>query len=464
MPLAKVASPNGTKPSLFDGLRNLADEIQTAKTAAAKTAAPTPKDPGGYAGGSSHPTADVDNHGQNATEGSRSSENTADVKADIGKPSVDSTPDATAGTGSGDQDSVQLNIGTQQSATGEDPSVEDDYKNKKDDPGTAHPAKAGEGGEKYSSVSFFEGKKMASAIGNSILADLANGFGDRLNTKAAGSQPNAPAPRTSAPNAAVTSPTPTAPAAKQASAPLDSRIAAGYELASLLGVSKEAAFKQASEVAEGIINDARLDADLFGPYLLAIQKRASGDAAEGESHEPPPEGGEGGGGGGDLAAMLSGGGGGGAEPPMPGGGGGGPPAPGGDAGGGGIPGGPPSEDEALAQLAAALEELGIPLDVLAQAGGGGGGAPPGGGMPPMPGGEGGGPGGPPGAGGMPPGLPGGGGAEPPMPGGPGEGAKLASLVLNYKRSGKYQIKAASTPRERALRDYMKKYALELIRS
>ena len=80
MPLAKVAGTGTTPPRLWDALTKLASEIQTAKTAA-----PTPKDPGGYAGASSHPTADVDNHGQNASEGSRSSENTADVKADIGK-------------------------------------------------------------------------------------------------------------------------------------------------------------------------------------------------------------------------------------------------------------------------------------------------------------------------------------------------------------------------------------------
>ena len=122
----------GTRASLFDTLTALADEIPGIKQASArnkgrvKTAEASPPDPGGYQGKSTHPSADAPNSGQPAKEGERSAENTADVKADQGPPSVDSTAPNTVG----DQDKQQLNIGTNQSATGDDPAVEDDYKDK----------------------------------------------------------------------------------------------------------------------------------------------------------------------------------------------------------------------------------------------------------------------------------------------------------------------------------------------
>ena len=50
-----------TKTGLFDALGELATEISGEKTAAAKTAAPTPADPGGYQGPSTHPTTSEDN-------------------------------------------------------------------------------------------------------------------------------------------------------------------------------------------------------------------------------------------------------------------------------------------------------------------------------------------------------------------------------------------------------------------
>jgi len=467
-------SPTG-KGRLFSALAALADEIKAEKTAAAtrtKTAAPTPSDPGGYKGPSTHPIKDTDNSAQVAAEGARSSENTADVKADIAKPAVDSTPEAKPGQD--EQDKVQVNIGTQQSATGEDPSVEDAYKGTKDDPGTSHPATA-EDGEKYSSLSFKEAHARFTAIANEVLADLANGFGDRLNPKKAESSDPKSRPETSAPmtpaggskdgehtvpgggqgdasakadkdakkaagdqtvqdNLRKASET-VQKQAETASATLDTdtETQAGYELAALLGLSEKDAFDGVRATISQTIRDAELDADLFGAYFTAFtaqqQKKAEvppedlagapgaippglADLVAGgeESEPPPPEGG---------ALPPEGG----ASPPM----------------------GEPSEDEALAELAAALEELGIPLDALIEAAGGGGAMDE-----PLAG--------------PPSGMEVTGSADQKTkPVTKGEYiTKLAESVRDFKRAGKYQLKAADNPQQRQLRDAMKTHVRELL--
>ena len=139
------------------------------KQAAANT------EPGGYTGASTHPSTSVDDNTDDAEEGARSAENTADVKADQGSPSVDST---TPGTPGG-QDSVQMNIGTNQAATGEDPAVETaSAKGGKDDGGytgpSSHPARTDNDsldGHKYAQVR--ERIKSASDAGQALLARLA---------------------------------------------------------------------------------------------------------------------------------------------------------------------------------------------------------------------------------------------------------------------------------------------------
>jgi hypothetical protein len=402
------------KTSLFAALHAMTEEIQVQKQAAArsKTAA-TPDDPGGYQGDTTHPVKDVDNNVQNATEGARSTENAADVKKDQGAPGVDSMSEAKPGE-SQDQ---QVQIGTTKSPTGEDPSTEDAYKGTKDDPGTTHPANA-EDGEKYSSVSFAAGRSKAAALANDILADLANGFGERL-------QKQATAPATVAPSAA------------------DAAAQAGYELATVLGLQKTAAQKTVEDCLAQTIRDAHTDADLFGGYYTEYCKKAAEAEADDKPRDPtvpvdaggpPPEAGAGApppeAGAGDLGALLGAGGG------------------GGDAGLGGAPAAPaqPSEEEALQELAAALEELGIPPEALAEAAA----ANPAAGNPePAP--E------------IPP-------AGPAVPtpdaggAGPAEGLKLAAQrVIAFKRSGRYQIKAASTKRARDLRDSMKATIRELLR-
>jgi hypothetical protein len=105
--------------------------------------------------------------------------------------------------------------------------------------------------------------------------------------------------------------------------------------------------------------------------------------------------------------------------------------------------GAPSEDEAVQELAMALEELGIPPEALLQAlseGGGMGGA---------------------------------GGADPAAAAGamPMEEPKMAAArdlqaigraVVNFKRAGRFQVKEARTKRSRELRDTMKQHVLELV--
>lgn len=504
------------KASLFSALHALSDEITTEKTAAVRPRTkqadnPVPADPGGYQGSSTHPSAHIDNRGQASSEGSRSSENESDVKEDQGKPGVNSAPDAKPGQAN----DVNLNIGTQQSATGEDPSVEDDYKGGKDDPGSSHPARTDNSsldGHKYASQTLAKCYDLHAELANSIMADLAMGRGNQLTKQAleaarnggATLQPSAAGdnpPQQPKPQVAGQPPAGQKMAADQSQPTLSEMIekaakavkagnapegtpaannadlAAGYELAAVLGVEKRAAQTVVAELIEDTIKSAQEDAEMFGAFFKKAAQKYAGDGAstsDGENHSSQGDdtsganGGEGTGG--SSSGKESGGGG------ASGGDSGGGPSlgdalgggsdPGGLMGGGAPAGGDPmggaSEQDALMQLASALEELGIPLEQLAAAGGGG--APPMGGGDPLAGmggagGAGGGMGGEMG-GGMPP-------APPPTAGGMGgpmgEGMKLASAVLAFKRQGKFAFKAANagTP-ERVLRDAMKGYIRELL--
>jgi hypothetical protein len=459
--------PTTQRKTVIDSLREMSQDIleKQAGSRQKKSEGPTPSDPGGYMGPTSHPTKNIDNNVQTASEGARSSENSADVKADNPGASVDATPEAKPG--SDEQDKQQFHIGTNPSATGEDPTVEDDYKGGKDDPGSDHPARTdndGLDGHKYASVSFKVAHANSVTLANMLLADLANGKGDRLTppAKQANQQPSQPKQASNQP--------PAAPATNDAA----SQIQAGYELAAYLGIDKQAAYEGVQDCIRTTIQDALLDATLFGSYYSEFAKRAMDDAESGEDHSapgdessgagnagggggdkggPPSDGG--GGGGGDPLAALTGGGGGGGDP-LGGMGGGDPLAGGGDMGGA------VSQEEAMANLAAALEEAGIPIEMLLGAGGPGG---PEGLMPPAGGG-----------GGDP--LGGMGGGDPMAGGGPPPGAgmevaaslskaaqlrEIGEMVLRYKRAGKYQIKEARTPRERRIRDEMKSHVLELLR-
>ena len=445
-----------TQRSLFAQLNSLAEEIShsSVKAAAVKAAGPTPADPGTYVGSSTHPTASADNGVQAAVEGARSSEYEADLKKQQGPLGVDSTP---ALSQEGRQDDVQLNIGTTAAATGEDPSSERDYKGTKDDPGTTHPAKTNDG-EKYSAVTFKTARAQCGALGNDILANFIN-FGAANLTK----QSEMPAflknkiadktdscakdEKVTVPGANKTDSVDLEPS-DAGETQKESAFLAGYELAELLGLDKTAAEAHVSEVCANTLREADEMADLFLGYMAAKEAAADPtaeadegedhaapeDAASGASDAPAPEG---------LAGMM-----GGAEGAPEMGGAEGAPEMGGPEMGGaeGAPemGGPEmggaegSPDDAVQELAMALEELGIPPEALIQALSQGGAAPEGAAAPEV------------------------------DPAAMGGAPKLASdldaigrAVINFKRSGKFQVKEARTKRSRELRDMMKQHVIEL---
>lgn len=434
-----------TPRSLFAQLNALAEEISqnAEKVAAAKSAAPVPADPGGYQGASSHPSAHVDNNVQKATTGARASEYEADVKKQQGAPAVDNTPEMSQ---EGRQDDVQLNIGTNAAATGEDPAAEKDYKGTKDDPGTAHPAKANDG-EKYSAVTFKEAHAKCSDLGNEILADLINFGADAVGEKAAGmpdfikkkiegdkkdDSKNDSKGELKGDQHKIDVDGDGKIEGSDLSALRNDKkaeaFAAGYELAEALGLDKAAAEAGVRDVCANTLREADEMADLFVGFYTA--KTAGADpteeAAEGEDHSAPAddESGEAGPGG-EAPAEMGG-------------------APGVEEMMGGAPmgpeaGGEPSEEEALQELAMALQELGIsPEELMAglsQGGGMGGGDPAmAAGAPPMP--------------------------EPKM----AAAAELQTIgraVSEFKRSGNFEIKEARTKRSRHLRDIMKAHVREL---
>ena len=443
--------------SLFAQLNALAEEISQSavKVAAEKAAGPTPADPGTYVGSSSHPTASVDNNVQNASEGERAREYEADIKKQQGALAVDNTPELSQ---EGRQNEVQLNIGTNSKATGEDPAAEKDYKGTKDDPGTSHPAKTNDG-EKYSSVSFKEAREVAGNLGNDILANLIN-FGTSQLTK----QSEMPAFL----KAKIEGKKEDSDEKSENSGKLkgnqhkldtdnDGKIEgsdlkalregkaaafkAGYELAEHLGMDKAAAEASVREVCANTIREADEMADLLVGFLSTKASAADPmeEAAEGEDHSAAGDAESGAGGApAGLESMMAGGDAGGAVDPA---------AMGGEMGE--EMGGAPGEDEAVQELAMALEELGIPPEALLQAlqsGAAGGGDPAAAGGMPADAGM-----------GMPPEAPKMAAANP-----ANDLSAIGHAVVNFKRAGKFQIKEARTKRSRQLRDMMKQHVLELV--
>lgn len=426
--------------SLFAQLNALAEEISqgSVKAAAEKKAGPVPSDPGGYQGASSHPSVNVGNDVQDAPEGERAREYEADVKKQQGALAVDNTPEMSQ---EGRQDDVQLNIGTNAKATGEDPAAEKDYKGDKDDPGTSHPAKTNDG-EKYSSVSFKQAREACSNLGNDILANLIN-FGT-ANLKQAEMPPAL---------AKALHEKKESPAEEKAEHKGDNKgglkgdqhkldvdddgkiegsdlaalragkeaaYEAGYELASALGIEKEAAEAAVREVCANTLREADEMADLLIGFLSAKQANADvvDEAAAGEDHGDPA----------DAASGAS------DAPPAPAGG--VEEMMGAESGpeGGMEAGGEPTDDEAVQELAMALEELGIPPEALLQA---------------VAGGEGGGD-----AAAM--------GGDAPKMAAANDLNAIGRAVVNFKRAGKFQVKEARTKRSRQLRDVMKQHVLELV--
>lgn len=336
------------------------------KNAAANTEA------GSIGGETTHPVKDVDDSTEDASEGARSAENTADVKADQGPASVENAKKAAAKkrasankwaaekdpTGSAADD--QLQIGTNKQPTGEDPSVEtSSVKAEKDDVETSHPASTDNSeldGNKYASMSTAELHKLSNDLGNRVLVSL---------TKNAEFHDDDEEARKS------DSDSDSASDIMEEKGAVDLAGQAGWELAGLLSgqFDKRAADSLVYSTLSEIIKTANDDADKAAVYLHSYQNELR-KQAEGEEMPPemdPSAGGMPPAGGGDEAAMA------------------------GAMGGGEAPEGEGGDD--VEQLAAVLDQLGISPEELeaAMAGqgseGGEGGASPmdpsmGGGAPP----------------------------------------------------------------------------------
>lgn len=150
---------------------------------------------GGYQGETEHPSKKPDDGTETAVEGSRAKENDQDIKEEQGGAGVDGEPDVKAAATT-DQDGQQLNIGTKQKATGEDPSCEtSSAKGGKDDGGytgpSSHPARTDNDaldGHKYAApINQFRGMmKTATDLGNNLLGAIGVDAVER--TKAAGGE------------------------------------------------------------------------------------------------------------------------------------------------------------------------------------------------------------------------------------------------------------------------------------
>jgi len=320
---------------------------------------------------SSHPTATAENQTQNVPTGSRAAENSTDTKETVGGPmAVDSTsPGPSANTGEG---SPMNRLGMNPKATGEAPEVENDIKDKKEDPGvrgkkpTSSPAKVGD--EKYGSLH---------AKGLSLLNDINSALGIEIQKQAAGpgvannstettTKPTASASTESikmkpvgkkgkavgAPEATSAAPVDAGEAEAQKAAEVE---AGAQAAADAVELTKEAQEEMTIKVAQVIAIDGIALGEKLAEFLEGFQQGVQ-KSAEGI----PPELAQ------DLAAGPAGGAGGadptgGASqmmPPAAMAGGAGP-----DAGGPGGPGGQQISPEMLAQL---LQEAGVTPEELAQ--------------------------------------------------------------------------------------------------
>ena len=432
--------------ALFDELRSFLSEVETQqeKAASAKKTkkAEANTEAGSYEGGTSHPVKSVDDQTEEAHEGARSSENSADIKNQVPAGGVDSASDSTP-----DQEDQQFDVGITSTSTGEDSANEDNFKGTKDDPGTTAKAKT-EDGEKYSSMNFGKLKGLTEKKANALMAGISvvlkqaelKGQQHKLDVDADGKIEGSDLKSLRAKGTPEQKKAPAAEMKAAAAVCYDQAVQAGIDSDEDL----HSFFKSASE---NLIRGALSAATATGEYLTAFNKQLGTKVAgqseehekgEGAGHEesesPAEESGEEasdlGLDEGDMAAMA----------------GGAPGAEGGDAG---------SVDELLAALA----EMGVTPDQLMQAlGGAGGGMPPemAGGMPPEM------------AGGMPPEMAAPGGdmmaaeAAAPKMASANPVAGLLKAAKARARSGKFQISAAKTAQQRQLRDEIKKCIAEIV--
>lgn len=253
-----------------------------------KQAAPL-SEAGSIDGSTSHPVGDADDNLIDVQTGEHAAELERGIKEQQPPTTINSVPDAKATDGSGGQADVAIAIRSTVSATGEDASIEDNYKGDKDDPGTTSVMTVDDG-EKYAAYAAMPLSKLASAHRQAS---------DRVAAHIAVNGQQAPT--------------------KQAAPTVKEAAAHGAALAASVTTDRATKEAAAHAVVTEVIEAANLGAILYRDFY----KKAGfeDEATEGAG----PDGGEGG------------------PPPGAGGGEGGPP-PGME--GGGMP--PPGMDQALA--------------------------------------------------------------------------------------------------------------------
>lgn len=235
----------------------LADISELTKSADNKT------EPGNYDDGSAHPTAKIDSGTYESSEGERAREHDEDARkenqvADL--PGVDTSPGPTL-------DEAATTVRTNPSFVGEDPSVEDNYDTKQEDPGTSHPAEFGSTtSEKVSSLADDELLEKMSELSNAILADIAMSAPRQSHSKSASRQEIAAAAAQAAAMANGQS-------SNQDEAQVKAALLAGYQAANQI---IDLAEKQASEEKSGQLDEAQ---QLIYDALLEADEMAEKTAA-----------------------------------------------------------------------------------------------------------------------------------------------------------------------------------------
>jgi hypothetical protein len=276
--------------NLLKALDGFLESVTTNKAAEAASTAGHVQNQGDS--GTSHPSKSVDDGTQEATEGSRSAENTADVKSDVPGQPVDAAKEDKL-------DGASENPLTTAKPTGEDPANETSSTDGliggeagKDSSGkdTTHPAKVDFGG-KYASI-----KEAAAGLTSRI-----NAYNAKLAaldippkpdakkaaaSKAAAAEPataDPPEPGASAESAADPPPEPPAEgkgedATKEAAASPDADVAAGKQAAetAVAQLVKLASGKQTSaELVTALAKHACADANLLGDMYEGIAAGAT---------------------------------------------------------------------------------------------------------------------------------------------------------------------------------------------
>jgi hypothetical protein len=428
---------NGTIDRLTSILEQMAAGVPSNKTA---EEAPRP---GGQADAkSSHPTTDKSEDGLVSNPTGELIKADASMLASQGQANIsDKAPVSPTES----QEEVEIEAGLKRTGIGNDPSVEKDMVGNLAEPGvgTSHPAQFDDGAKyaaDFAKMSPAEQVQSLSKLANDVLADLLVG------QKRAGQTTPTPAPVDGAP---------------QISDELLQHAQRGYAAAKTAQFDKQAA---AAQVLHSVINDAQLDAALVAEHFQKVAEEAAAEedaTSEGSAGAPPGESADAGG----------------------------PPSGGGESGGesGGAPSAgdlmsaaeqapgasPVNPQDAVAELAAVLAELGITPDQLeALIAGGGMGGGDAGGMPPeaaMGGGDMG--------GGMPPeaamgGAMGGGMPPDPVMGGAkmamltgqraAKARMVASRVRAYKQAGYAVPQAPTTPARKQLRALAKQALTEIL--